>query len=41
MADNFTIDFKGLDKDLATVINKYPDETEKFMRKEASRWKKD
>ena len=41
MADNFTIDFNGLDKDIATVINKYPDETEKFMRKEATKWKKD
>ena len=41
MASNFMIDFHGLDKDIADVLNKYPDETLKFMHKQANGWKKD
>ena len=36
-----TIDFHDLDKDLQAVIDRYPDETASFMRKEANKWKKD
>ena len=43
MADDFSfqLDFNGIDEDLQKVVNEYPDETNKFMLREARRWKKD
>lgn len=41
MAGDFTFDFHGFDQDLETVMREYPEETLKFLRKEAAQWKKD
>lgn len=40
-ASGVQLDFHDLDKDIANVLNEYPDETLSFMRKEANKWKKD
>lgn len=41
MSTKVEIDFHGFDEDLKNVISKYPDETAKFMRSQATKWKKD
>lgn len=41
MSSSFEIDFRGLDDDLNEVMTRYPDETMKFMRSQAAKWKKD
>ncbi len=38
---SFSIDFNELDTDLQACIDRYPDETASFLRKEANKWKKD
>lgn len=38
---SFDFDLHELDEDLQKVVEEYPDETLSFLRKSASRWKKD
>ena len=38
---SFEIDYHGLKEDLEAVITQYPDQTLKFLQKEANQWKKD
>lgn len=40
-ASGIELDFHDLDKDIERVLDEYPDETLKFMRKQANKWKKD
>lgn len=40
MGVEFGIDLNGLDEDLKTCITNYPDEVEKFLRKESRAWRK-
>ena len=38
---NISVNLHGLDEDLQKVMDEYPDETARFLRGEANKWKKD
>ena len=41
MSDAVGIDFHGLDKDFQSIIDEFPEESEKYLREQANKWKKD
>lgn len=41
MSDAVDVDFHGLDKDFQSLIDEFPEESEKYLREQANKWKKD
>lgn len=39
MSDAVGIDFHGLDKDFQSLIDQFPEESEKYLREQAKAWK--
>lgn len=39
MSDAVDIDFHGLDKDFQSIIDEFPEESEKYLREQAKAWK--